>query len=231
MRKQYQCSVTNLATTGDEPYVRDQVGAGDPIELRADPTSPNAISAFHHGRRIGRLSEGDRWIGPYLVKTDDKAAHVDDLIVNDEGELDSIDLSIELALADDSTAPPSVISEVGEELRLLMTVVMADGVYHVQERTMLQRFAEVRAREVGITPADGEVARAVRWARRRVPSPFETAQIIGRLAIDRPSAFDAVLEVADLAAEMDGKVVDEERAKVAMLRELIEVGRQYVPPG
>lgn len=94
---------------------------------------------------------------------------------------------------------------------------------------MLQRFADVRAREIGVVPADGEVARAVRWARRRVPSPFETAQIIGRLAIDRPSAFDAILEVADLAAEMDGKVVDEERAKVMMLRDLIAVGREYVP--
>jgi len=96
---------------------------------------------------------------------------------------------------------------------------------------MLERFGDVRAREVGVTPSAGEVERAVRWARRRVPSAFETAQIIGRLAIDQPSAFDAILEVADLAAEMDGKVVDEERAKVAMLRELIEVGRQFVKSG
>jgi len=230
MRKQYQCSVTGLATIGEGPYVRDQVSAGDAIELRADPRAPSTINAFHQGHRIGRLSEGDRWIGPHLVLSDDKTVLVDDLVVNDEGELDSIDLSIELALPDASQAPPSVISEVGEELRLLMTVVMADGVYHVREREMLQRFADVRAREVGVVPADGEVARAVRWARRHVPSPFETAQIIGRLAIDRPGAFDAILEVADLAAEMDGKVVAEERAKVDMLRELIEVGRQYVRP-
>lgn len=229
MRKQYQCSVTGLAAAAEGHYVRDQVGAGDSIELRADPAAPGAISAYHHGNRIGRLSDSDRWIGPHLVQSESKTVHVDDLIVNDEGELDSIDLSIELALPDQSQAPQSVISEIGEELRLLMTVVMADGVYHVQEREMLHRFADVRAREVGVTPGEGEVARAVRWARRRVPSPFETAQIIGRLAIDRPSAFDAILEVADLAAEMDGKVVPEERAKVAMLRELIEVGRQYVP--
>jgi tellurite resistance protein len=229
MRRQYQCSVTNLATAAEAPYVRDQVGTGDPIELRADPVAPGAISAFHQGRRIGRLSDGDRWIGPHLVKCADNKIEVDDLIVNDEGELDSIDLSIELALPDEEQAPQSVISEIGEELRLLMTVVMADGVYHVQERELLQRFADIRAREVGVVPAEGEVARAVRWARRRVPSPFETAQIIGRLAIDRPSAFDAILEVADLAAEMDGKVVDEERAKVTMLRDLIEIGRQYVP--
>jgi len=228
MRKHYQCSVTNLATTGEAPYVRDQVGAGDPIELGADPTAPGTISAFHHGHRIGRLSDGDRWIGPHLAKSEAEKVRVDELIVNDEGELDSIDLSVELALPDGSQAPQSVISEIGEELRLLMTVVMADGVYHVKEREMLQRFADVRAREVGVTPAEGEVARAVRWARRRVPSPFETAQIIGRLAIDRPAAFDAILEVADLAAEMDGKVVAEERAKVAMLKELIEVGRQFV---
>lgn len=231
MRKAYQCSVTGLETAGEGSYVRDQVGAGDPIELRADPAAPGAISAFHQGHRIGRLSDGDRWIGPHLVKCEDKTVRVDDLIVNDEGELNSIDLSIELALAGASQAPQSVISEIGEELRLLMTVVMADGVYHVKEREMLQRFADVRAREVGIAPEEGEVARAVRWARRHVPTPFETAQIIGRLAIDRPTAFDAILEVADLAAEMDGKVVDEERAKVAMLRELIEVGRQYVNTG
>lgn len=229
MRKQYQCSVTGLTTAGQGPYVRDQVGAGDPIELRADPAAPGSMSAFHRGHRIGLLSDSDRWIEPHLVRSGDKAVRVDDLIVNDEGELDSIDLSIELALPDSLAAPASVISEIGDELRLLMTVVMADGVYHVQEREMLHRFADVRAREVGIMPSTEEVMRAVRWARRRVPSPFETAQIIGRLAIDRPSAFDAVLEVADLAAEMDGKVAAEERAKVAMLRELIEVGRQYVP--
>jgi tellurite resistance protein len=231
MRKHYQCSVTNLATTGERPYVRDEVGAGDPIELGADPAAPDTIGAFHQGRKIGRLSEHDRWIGPHLAKNQDKSVRVDELIVNDEGELDSIDLSIELALPDGTQAPQSVISEIGEELRLLMTVVMADGVYHVRERELLQRFAEVRAHEVGLTPSEEEVPRAVRWARRRVPSPFETAQIIGRLAIDRPAAFDAILEVADLAAEMDGKVVAEERAKVAMLKELIEVGRQFATPG
>lgn len=228
MRKQFQCSVTGLARMGAGPYVRDRVGAGDAIELRADPGALSVINAFHQGHKLGLLSEGDRWLGPHLAQSGDTTARVDDLIVNDEGEPDSIDLSIELALADATQAPPSVIGEVGEELRLLMTVAMADGVYHVREREMLQRFADVRAREVGVIPADGEVARAVQWARRHVPSPFETAQIIGRLAIDRPAAFDAILEVADLAAEMDGKVVAEERARVDMLRELIEVGRQHV---
>ena len=93
---------------------------------------------------------------------------------------------------------------------------------------MLERFADVRAREVGLTPEAGEPERAVRWASRNVPDSFETAQIIGRLAIDRPGAFDAILDVADIAAEMDGKVVDQEKAKVAILRELIEIGRQHV---
>ncbi len=228
MRTNYQCSVTDLARAGQGDYVRDQVGAGDSIELRPDATAPGAIIAFHHGNRIGRLSEVDRWIGPHLAKNGDQAAHVDDLVVDNEGEIDSIDLSVELALPDGSQMPKSVIGEIGEELRLLMTVVMADGVYHVQEQQVLQRFADVRAREVGVVPANGEVARAIRWARRHLPSPFETAQIIGRLAIDRPTAFDAILEVADLTAEMDGKVVDAERAKVEMLRELIAVGRQYI---
>ena len=231
MRKLYQCSVTGLAAAGEGVYVRDQVAAGDPIELRQDPSRFGSVAAFHDGRKIGRLSDGDSWIGPHLAQSEDKAIRVEDLIVNDEGELDSIDVSVELTLPDAPQAPQSVISEIGEELRLLMTVVMADGVYHAQERQMLERFGDVRAREIGVVPAAGEVERAVRWARRRVPSPFETAQIIGRLAIDRASAFDAILEVADLAAEMDGKVVDEERAKVAMLRELIEVGRQFVSPG
>jgi len=229
MRRVYESAIVGMPYEGRAEYVLSHVATGDRIELRDEPTNPHdpgAIAAFHQGQKIGYLRARDQWLRRYMQTANYCSISVDQLYMDDEDELTAVDLYIDLDLPDPPRPPPSITSEIGDELRLLMTVAVADGKVQAIEREVLERFAEVRAREVGLKPESDDAARAIKWARRKVPSSAETAQIIGRLSINRPSAFDAILEVAEIVAEIDGKVVEEEKAKIDSLRKLIAVGRR-----
>jgi len=205
------------------------VAAGDRIELRDEPTNPcdpGAIAAFHFERKIGYLRARDQWLRHYMQRANFCSISVEKLYFDDEDELTAVDLFIDLDLPNPPNPPPSIKSELGDELRLLMSIAVADGKLQRVERELLERFAEVRAREAGIEPDEGEAIRVITWARKNAPSSAETAQLIGRLAINRPSAFDAILEVAEIVAELDGKVVEEEKARIESLRKLIAVARK-----
>lgn len=228
MRKIYEGSVVGMPYEGRAEYVLSQVAAGDRIELRDEPTNPHdagAIAVFHLERKIGYLRARDQWLRRYMRRANYCSISVEKLYFDEDDELAAVDLYIDLDLPDPPSPPPSIMSEVGDELRLLMTVAVADGRLQRTEREVLERFAEIRAAEVGVKPDKGEAARAISWARKKAPSDAETPQLIGRLAINRPSAFDAILEVAEIVAELDGKVVEVEKARIESLRKLIAVAR------
>ena len=228
MRRIYEAVIVGIPYVDRAEFLSSHVSEGDLIELRDEPTNlhdPGAIAAFHRGTKIGYLRARDQWLRTYMQTANFCNIFVSQLYIDDEDEVFAIDLHIDLDLEDPPKPPPSIKSEIGDELQLLMSVAVADGNLQSMERDILERFVEVRAREVGIKPQDGEAVRAVKWARKNAPSGAETAQIIGRLAINRPSAFDAILEVAEIVAELDGKVVEEEKARIKSLRKLIAIGR------
>lgn len=125
-------------------------------------------------------------------------------------------------LPEASPAKPTIIGEIGDELCLLMAIAMADGQLHEQERIMLERFADARAKEVGVLPGALEAACAVRWAQSKVPNPIETESLIGRLRQGRRDALATVMEMAHTVTEADGMVTGVETVRLAKLKQLLD---------
>jgi tellurite resistance protein len=211
-------------------YVKQQIVEGDEITLRWESDhseSGRAVACFHGGQCIGFIPEGYPWVGRLLAKGDSHRIRVTGFDNNDQGEFIGVEIEIAILNEDESSMDADakcIISEIGDELRILAMVAAADGNVAAPERALLQDYAQLRARETGINPRAGEVQHAVRWAKRRAADSLDAAQIIGRLAQDRPSVLRTILDECELMAEIDGEVGQEERQIVTMLRNLLNQG-------
>jgi tellurite resistance protein len=215
---------------GRAAYVKQHVREGDAITLQRQPeksSEPGAVACFHAGHCIGHIPQGRQWVARSLAQDDGHQVRVTGFDTTEAGELAAVEIEITILNEERPDPDPlakSIISEIGEELRLLAMVAAADGRVAPSEKALLERFADARAREMGIDPEEGEAAHAVRWARRKMADTLDAAQIIGRLATDRPSALPIMLEECELMAEIDGTVGQQEKQIVTMLRNLLQQG-------
>ena len=228
--RSYPCEITGEPATSDAAGLQRQVHEGDEITLERPSDKagqPSPVACFHGGRFIGHIPEGRPWVRRSLLEGDRHQVRVTGFDTNEAGEIACVE--IEITILNDETPNPdpdarSVISEIGDELRILAMVAAADGRIAASERGLLEQFADRRAREMGIDPQDGEAAHAVRWAGRKAADSLDAARIIGRLAIDRPSILPIMLDECELMAEIDGTVGYEERQVVTTLRNLLQHG-------
>jgi tellurite resistance protein len=211
-------------------YVRQHVREGDEVTLQRRPGKsgePDAVACFHGRECIGHIPQGRQWVSRSLAQGDRHQVRVTGFDIIDHGEIALVEIEITILNKDRPDPDPlakSIISEVGDELRLLAMVAAADGRVAPPEKALLERFADSRAREMGIDPLEGEAAHAVRWARRKAADSLDAAQIIGRLATERPSALPILLDECELMAEIDGTVGQQEKQVVSMLRNLLQHG-------
>jgi tellurite resistance protein len=209
-------------------YVKQHVREGDEITLRREPdnsSDTNAIACFHGEHSIGHIPHGRQWVGRLLAQDDSHRVTVTGFDTTEGGELAAVEIEITILNEERPDPDPlakSVISEIGDELRLLAMVAAADGRVAPAEKALLERFADARAREMGIEPEEGEAAHAARWARRKAADSLDAAQIVGRLASDRPSALPIILAECENMAEIDGSIGPQERQIVTMLRNLLQ---------
>jgi tellurite resistance protein len=228
--RSYPCLIIGVPLEGRAAYVKQHVREGDAITLQRAPdtaSEPDAIACLHDGRCIGHISPARQWVGRSLAQNDRYGIRVTGFDTTETGELTAVEIEITILNEDGPDPDPlakSIISEIGGELRLLAMVAGADGRVAPSEKALLERFADARARELGIEPEDGEAAHAIRWARRKTADSLDAAQIIGRLATERPSALPILLEGCELMAEIDGSIGQEERQVVTMLRNLLQHG-------
>jgi hypothetical protein len=222
--RSYPCLIIGMPHEGRAAYVKQHVREGDEITLERQP---DTIMCFHGGQCIGQIPQGRQWVRGSLAQDDRHQVRVTGFDTMETGELAGVEIEITILNEDRPDPDPlakSIISEIGDELRLLAMVAVADGRVAPSEKALLERFADARARETGIEPEQGEAAHAVRWARRKAADSLDAAQIVGRLAIDRPSALPIILEECELMAEIDGSIGQQERQIVTMLRSLLQHG-------
>ena len=222
--RSYPCLIIGMPHEGRAAYVKQHVREGDEITLARQP---HAVACFHGGHCIGEIPQGRRWVARSLAQDDRHQVRVTGFDRTEVGELAAVEIEITILNEERPDPDPiakSIISEIGDELRLLAMVAAADGRVAPSEKALLERFADARAREMGIEPEEGEAAHAVRWARRKVADSLDAAQIIGRLAVDRPSALPGILAECELMAEIDGSIGQQERQIVTMLRNLLQHG-------
>ncbi|MGE4249939.1 MAG: hypothetical protein AB7F09_11135 [Parvibaculaceae bacterium] len=214
-------------------YVRE----GDEIVLRRQAGKSGAedvVAGFHGPHCIGHMSQGRHWVSRALAEGRGHKVRVTGFDTDDTGELAAVEIGITFldeASPDPGPSARSIISEIGDELRILAMVAAADGRIAAAEGAMLRRFADRRAREMGLDPEAGEVEHAVRWAGRKAADSLDAARIIGRLATDRPALLPVILEECELMAEIDGTVGREERHIVTTLRNLLLHGLDLAKDG
>lgn len=228
--RSYPCLIIGVPAEAPAAYVKQHVREGDQIALRRSTDNsgePDTVACFHGGNRIGHIPRGRQWVSRLLAQDDSHQVRVTGFDTAETGELAAVEIEITILNEERPNPDPlakSVISEIGDELRLLAMVAAADGRVAPAERALLERFADARAREMGIEPEEGEAAHAARWARRKAADSLDAAQIVGRLATDRPSALPMILGECENMAEIDGSIGPQERLIVTMLRNLLQQG-------
>jgi tellurite resistance protein len=230
--RSYPCVIVGLSREGSAAYVKRNVREGDEITLQhhaGNDGEANVVVCLHDRKCIGQIPQARRWVGRSLAVGDRHKVRVTGFDTDDVGDPTSVEIEIMLldeVAQDPGPAARSVISEIGDELRLLAMVAAADGRIAAAERAMLLEFADRRAREMNLELHDGEVEHAVRWAGRKTADSLDAAHIVGRLATERPTVLPLILEECELMAEIDGTVGREERHIVTTLRNLLLHGLQ-----
>jgi tellurite resistance protein len=228
--RSYPCMIVGMSDEGRAAYVKQHVQEGDEIVLQRQPGNAgeaDAVACFHGRQCIGHIPHGRSWVSRSLAAGDSHLVRVTGFDANDAGELISLEIEITILGEERPGSDPgarSMISEIGDELRILAMVAAADGRIAAPERALLEDFAARRAQEAGVVPKEGEIQHAVRWARRKAADSLDAAQIIGRLATERPAALQPILDECELMAEIDGTVGQQERQIVTTLRTLLHHG-------
>jgi tellurite resistance protein len=223
--RSYPC-VVGLLDEACLDYVAKHIREGDALALRREPSraqAANPVACFHGERLIGHVPQRQEWLADAIEKAASHRVTVAGFDIDSLGRLAyvEVDVAVEGGEASEASAR-SIISEIGDELRILAMVGAADGHLEATERIVMERFAEMRAGEMGIVPGEGEAAHAVRWARRHAANVLDVASIVNRLARQRPEALDIIWEACMTVAEIDGEIAIEERQTMTTLRSLLQ---------
>src|SRR6266542_93398 len=181
--RSYPCLIVDMPLAEGTTYAKRHLHEGDEITFQCQS---DRISCFHDGHCIGFIPRHRQWVSRSIDDGDRHKVTVTGFDTNDAGELTAIEIEIAVLSEGQSRPEPpvirSILSEIGDELRILAMVGAVDGIFARSERAFLEKFAELRGIEKGVEPEEGEAAHAVRWARRNACSSLDAAEIIGRLA-------------------------------------------------
>lgn len=219
--RSHPCVVVRLADD-----VAQKLRDGDSLTLALASGSDGTVVCLHRGLRIGQIPAGRNWIARSLADGERHEVLVTGFDTDSSGKLAQIEIAVAI-LGDERPDRPairSVISEIGDELRVLAMVGAADGRLEPAERSVIEQYAAARTADLGLTPDEGEVAHAVRWARRHMPDVLDAATIVKKLKKARPEALPIVWEACCIVAEADGRIDIGERESMSTLRALLEEG-------
>lgn len=216
--RSYPCIVIGLVAGAAE-----RVREGDGLTLKG---SPPQVACYHGADLIGHIPPKRDWVARSLADGGSYQVTVTGFDTDQAGKLTGLEIVIALQGDDRGEQPAikSIISEIGDELRILAMVGAADGQLAPAERGVMEQFAAMRTAEVGLAPDDGEIAHAVRWARRHAPNILDVAGIVTRLSAEKPDVLGSILEACEVVAEADGHIAPEERQSMITLRALLGQG-------
>ncbi|HTN95685.1 MAG TPA: TerB family tellurite resistance protein [Nordella sp.] len=213
---------------GLDPDTARCLREGDRLTLVRGPEAESPVSCFHGSEPIGHIPPRRGWVALSLADGDSPEVTVTGFDTEPGGKLAHIEIAVAI-MGDAWPEPPairSLISEIGDELRILALVGAADGQLAPVERGVMEQFAATRAAELGLDPDEGEVAHAVRWAHRNLPNVLDVAAIAKQLSKERPEALPVIWEACTVVAEIDGRIAPEERQFMTTLRALLGPGKR-----
>lgn len=219
--RSHPCVVVGLA-----PDAAKTMREGDRLTLAAGPEPQDAVACFCGSARIGHIPASRDWVARLLAEGGRHEVTVTGFDTDPAGRLAHVEIAVALLDEKETERPAirSVISEIGDELRILAMMGAADGRLEPAERGVIEQFAAARAKELGLVPDEAEISHAVRWARRHAPNMLDVAGIVKRLRKTRPEALPVVWEACAIVAEIDGRIAPEEKQSMITLRALFEQG-------
>lgn len=219
--RSYPCIVVGLSA-GTARSLRE----GDRLTFGPVSENQGGVACFHDAGLVGHIPAGRSWVARSLADGDRHEVTVTGFDADPAGGLAAVEIAVAIVDEEGRERPAirPIISEIGDELRILAMVGAADGRLEPAERQVMEQFATARAAELGLTPDDGEAAHAVRWARRHAPNILDVAGIVKRLSKERPESLAIVWEACAAVAEVDGQIAIEERQSMAALRSLLQQG-------
>lgn len=226
--RSHPCVVVRLSAD-----IASRVREGDRVTLTSAAETPGDVACFHGEACIGHIPASRSWVARSLAEGDSHQVTITGFDTDAEGKLAQVEIAVTILGGDRPERPPirSVISEIGDELRILAMVGAADGRLAPAERGVIEQFAAARAAELHLVPDEGEIAHAVRWARRHVPDTLDVAGIVRRLTKERPEALPLIEEACAVVAEVDGRIAPEERQSMITLQALLEQGMAAAKKG
>lgn len=225
----YPASVVGVRYEGRDRYVRKNLRIGDRLSFKPEPDNPyssEAVAVYHRTTKIGYLPSENLWIRESISEGDTHEVTATELVVNDEGQLAVV--RIEVGVIDAPYEPPApsasqiVLSELGGELAVLISIAKADARLVKSERELILRYAKERAHDKNLT-FDVEVASRVdRWLRKQDPTDVEVRLHLYRIAQSDRTALEAIYEVSEIVAESDQKTDKREQQRLTEVRSLMQ---------
>ena len=210
---------------GRADYVSKQVSEGDNLTLEREPNNPHdslAVAAYHNSHKIGYIASRYRWVGEAILEGNKIDAMVKDFNFNEQGDLSAVIITI---IVSQPGAPSDEevlsVATLRDELRLLVLVAAADGTFKKVEREIIEKYATLRLEDMKLQLSGDTAKSLVSTARRLPPSDGEIQSLVKFLREWAPDSIDAVWQMSEIIAGIDGKIDEAEFRVVHEIREAI----------
>lgn len=115
----------------------------------------------------------------------------------------------------------TVLAALQDELLVLISIAKSDNRMVRNERDIIVRYAEERAKDKYL-PFDEATANVLHaWVKKQDPTSSQVHQVLQRLAATDKTALSALLEVTEIVAEIDDKTKASEARQLHDMQKLI----------
>jgi hypothetical protein len=120
------------------------------------------------------------------------------------------------------TSEETVLAALKDELTVLITIAKSDNRMVRNERDIVVRYAEERAKDKGLPFSEATAEHLHAWIKKQDPTTSQMRQVLERIAQTDKTALSALLEVVEIVAEIDGKVSDGEQRELNEAQAMIK---------
>ncbi len=116
----------------------------------------------------------------------------------------------------------NLVEALQDELLVLVAIAKSDNRMDRNERDIIVRYAEERAKDKGLAFNESAATDLHAWVKKQDPTTSQVRQILERLAKADRSALNALHEVSEIVAELDDKIKPGEQRQLADVQATIK---------
>lgn len=116
----------------------------------------------------------------------------------------------------------NLVEALQDELLVLVAIAKSDNRMDRNERDIIVRYAEERAKDKKLSFDENTALEIHAWVKKQDPTTSQVRQILERLAKADRSALNALHEVSEIVAELDDKIKPGEQRQLADVQATIK---------